>query len=99
MNIYGSPSVLNLTPDLYLICQQKLRNTPFHLRFISKKVRLTFKKVRFTFFKVSFTFSEVSYIFILLNSAFFQVPDFGEGEGEEVVKEFLHLTGRMYKGR
>ena len=99
MSIYGSPSVSNLTPDLYLICQQKLRNTPFHLRFISKKVRLTFEKVRFTFFKVSFTFSEVSYIFILLNSAFFQIPDFGEGEGEEVVKERLHLTGRMYKGR
>ena len=99
MNIFGSPSVSNLTPDLYLICQQKLRSTPFHLRFISKKVRLTFEKVRFTFFKVSFTFSEVSYIFILLNSALFQVPDFGEGEGEEVVKERLHLTGRMYKGR
>ena len=99
MNIYGSPSVSNLTPDLYLICQQKLRNTPFHLRFISKKVRLTFEKVRFTFFKVSFTFSEVSCIFTLMNSAIFQVPDFGEGEGEEVVKELLHLTGRMYKGR
>lgn len=92
MNIYGSPSVSDLTPDLYLICQQKLQNTPFHLRFISKKVRLTFEKVRFTFLKVS-------YIFILMNSAIFQVPDFGEGEGEEVVKELLHLTGRMYKGR
>ena len=92
MNIYGSPSVSDLTPDLYLICQQKLQNTPFHLRFISKKVR-------FTFLKVSFTFSEVSCIFTLMNSAIFQVPDFGEGEGEEVVKELLHLTGRMYKGR
>lgn len=92
MNIYGSPSVSDLTPDLYLICQQKLQNTPFHLRFISKKVRLTFEKVRFTF-------SEVSCIFTLMNSAIFQVPDFGEGEGEEVVKELLHLTGRMYKGR
>lgn len=85
MNIYGSPSVSDLTPDLYLICQQKLQNTPFHLRFISKKV--------------SFTFSEVSCIFTLMNSAIFQVPDFGEGEGEEVVKELLHLTGLMYKGR
>ncbi len=92
MNIYGSPSVSDLTPDLYLICQQKLQNTPFHLRFISKKVRLTFEKVRFTF-------SEVSCIFTLMNSAIFQVPDFGEGEGEEVVKELLHLTGLMYKGR
>ena len=92
MNIYGSPSVSDLTPDLYMICQQKLQNTPFHLRFISKKVRLTFEKVRFTF-------SEVSCIFTLMNSAIFQVPDFGEGEGEEVVKELLHLTGLMYKGR
>ena len=63
-----------------------------------KKVSFTFRKVRFTFFKVSFTFSGVSYIFILLNSAIFQVPDFGEGESEEVVKELLHLTDRMYKG-
>ena len=85
MNICASP-LIHGHYGLYLLnCKLICSFGGLGVRYILKKVKLTFKKVRFTFSKVSFTFLKVSCLFFCV-IGLVETEKLVEGVSEGVVK-------------